>query len=132
MIMRSVVVVLAILAAAKVWTQDRIYRSAAEEALIHAYRDRAVDGCQRATRSNSPLTPNDQARLALIQAWSKPDRLTLMIGNPNVDVNIWEIDHAAWAMRFKFPYLILDAGGPTPVARCSYDVMLDRADVTAL
>ncbi|MFN3868970.1 MAG: hypothetical protein ACK4MF_07895 [Hyphomicrobiaceae bacterium] len=126
------VVVLALLAAGKVWTQDRIYRSAAEEALIHAYRDRAVDGCQRATRATSPLTPNDAARLALIQAWSKPDRLSLVIGNPHVDVNIWEVDHAAWAMRYKFPYLVLDAGMPKPFARCSYDVMLDRADVTAL
>lgn len=132
MLMRSVVLVLAILAVAKVWTQDRIYRSAAEDALIHAYRARAIDGCQRATRADSPLAPNEAARATLVQAWAKPDKLSVVIGNPDVQVHIWEVDHAAWAMRFKYPYVVLDAGVPAPVARCSYDVLLDRASVTAL
>ncbi|MBL8565074.1 MAG: hypothetical protein JNM89_05095 [Hyphomicrobiaceae bacterium] len=132
MLLRSVVVVLVILAATKVWTQDRIYRSATEEALIHAYRVKAVEGCQRATRAETPLAPTEQARATLVHAWTRPERLTLVIGNPEVKVSIWEVDHAAWGMRYRYPYLVLDAGSPAPFARCSYDVILDRASVTSL
>lgn len=132
MIMRSVVVALALLAGAKVYTQDKIYRSATEDALIHAYRAKAVDMCQRATTAESAVSPSDGARRALSHAWGKPASLRLVIGNSDVDVRIWEIDHAAWAMRFKYPYVVLEAGEPTPFARCSYDVMLDRASITAL
>lgn len=132
MIMRSVVVALALLAGAKIYTQDQIYRSATEDALIHAYRAKAVEMCQRATTTETAATPNDTARRTLSQAWAKPSSLRLIIGNSDVDVRIWEIDHAAWAMRFKFPYLVMEAGEPSPFARCRYDVMLDRASVTTL
>ncbi len=132
MLMRSVVVVLVLLAVAKVWTQDRIYRSATEDALIHAYRTKAVESCQRATRADTPLAPNENARATLIHAWSRPERLSIVIGNPEVQVSIWEVDHAAWGMRYRYPYLVLDAGSPAPFARCSYDVILDRASVSTL
>ena len=132
MIIRSVVVALALLAGAKVYTQDQISRSATEDALIHAYRAKAVDMCQRASTAEIAATPTEAARRTLNQAWVKPTSLRLVIGNNDVDVRIWEIDHAAWAMRFKFPYLVMEAGEPTPFARCRYDVMLDRASINAL
>lgn len=132
MIMRSIVIALALLAGAKIWTHEHIYRSATEEALIRAYRTKAIESCQRATRADQPITPTETARHALMQAWVKPDKLSLVIGNPNVEVNIWDVDHAAWAMRYRYPYVQLDAGAPAPFARCSYDVILDRASVTVL
>ena len=44
--MRALVLVLAVLAGAKIWTQERLYREGAEEALLLAYRERAMAACQ--------------------------------------------------------------------------------------
>lgn len=132
MIMRSVVVALAVLAAAKVWTQDHIYRSATEEALLHAYRAKAVDTCQKAPVPDSVATRTDSSRRALSQAWSRPSSLRLVIGNSDIAVNVWEVDNADWAARFKSTHIVLEAGEPTPFARCRYDVMHDRAAVSVL
>ena len=45
--MRAVVMILALLAGLKIWAHDRMFRSGAEEALIAAYRERAIAACQR-------------------------------------------------------------------------------------
>lgn len=131
--MRFVVLVLAALAAGKVWTQDRIFRSAAEDALLAAYRAKAIDTCRKASAASNATTGPEQANLRQIaQSFAQPTSARLEIGNPEIDVNLWDVDHAAWAMRFKYPYIVLDAGTPAPIARCSYDVTLDKANITLL
>ena len=45
--MRAVVMILALLAGLKIWAHDQMFRSGAEEALIAAYRERAIAACQR-------------------------------------------------------------------------------------
>ena len=131
--MRFVVLVLAALAAGKVWTQDRIFRSAAEEALLAAYRAKAIESCRKApAAANAALSPEQLNLRQIAQAFAQPVSARLEIGNPQLDVHVWDVDHVAWAMRFKYPYVILDAGAPTPIARCSYDVTLDKASITVL
>ena len=44
--MRALVLALALLAALKIWAQYTSFRSAAEQALVVAYRDRAVTACR--------------------------------------------------------------------------------------
>lgn len=132
MMMRLVVVVLALLAAAKIWTQHQIYRSATEEALIAAYRDAAIAACRALPLPGTPLTRTEEARRVLAEAWATPASVQVVIGNSDVDVSIWQVDHAGWDLRFRHPQLILDAGEPRPIARCSYDVKLRRAAISTL
>lgn len=130
--MRLAVAVLALLAGAKVWTQERMYRSATEDALVSVYKDKATERCRHAAATRSTGTPPDSARTPASEAFAKPATIRLEIGNPEVDVHIWEIDHAAWPMRYKYPYIVLDAGNSQHALRCSYDVTLDKAKISQL
>lgn len=114
---RVLVLVLALLAGAKVFTQERLYRQGAEEALLAAYRDRAIAACQ----SQEPF------RTAATEAaplWTRPQSVALAIGRRSVDVRIWELDNALWRARFRNPHVVLTT---TPQAVCEYDVIEGRA-----
>jgi hypothetical protein len=121
--MRALVIVLAVLAGAKVWTQEHLYREGAGDALIRAYRDRAIAACQ----SEQPVQPGADAPL-----WTRPASVALVIGRSEADVNIWDYDSALWPARFKHPHVVLTVaqGARPPV--CEYDVVEGRAYLTRL
>lgn len=112
--MRKLVLVLAILAAMKVWYQDSVYRDAAEAAVSSAYRVSATAACQR-------------LRQAANIDWTALDSLHLVAGNHDIPVQFWQIDHALWNARFKNPYLILKAGDASGQATCTYDIASGQA-----
>lgn len=116
--MRALVIMLALLAGVKVWTQERLYRQGAEDALLRAYRDRAVAACQ----SEQPVRANASSPL-----WTRPASVKLVIGRKVADVNIWELDHALWPARYKHPHVVLTAGERAPRPVCEYDVIEGRA-----
>jgi hypothetical protein len=120
--MRIFVLFLAMLAGSKVWVQDTLFRSGAEEALVAAYRDRAIQACQR--------QPSDsEGRSARGLDWSQPETIRLSTGSRAVSAYFWQVDHANWNARYRNPYLVLtareDAGGP----RCEYDVLYGQAKI---
>lgn len=118
--MRIVAIVLALLAAAKIWTQEALYRQSTADALIAAYRDRAIEACERtsarAQRGGKPQRPT----------FAKPSGIELVIGKSSVPVNVWDVDNVLWSMRFKYPYLVV-AGSDG--GRCSYDITLAQAEI---
>ena len=62
--MKAVVILLALLAAAKLGYQEYLFRSATRDAIIGAYREHAVQACQKDARSAAlGSTP---------QAWANP------------------------------------------------------------
>lgn len=126
--MRLVVMVLALLAGAKIWTQEQIYRSATEDALMHAYRGQAIASCRAAPLPAATGSSADPARRHLAAGFAQPASARLEIGNRDVSVAIWEVDHAAWAMRYTYPYIVLET--TAPAARCAYDVKLGKAQIT--
>jgi hypothetical protein len=88
--MRALVLVLAVLAGAKILAHERLYREGAEDALIRAYRERAMAACQSQeasrTRTVSAASP----------LWTRPASVGLVIGRKGADVNLWEVDDALW------------------------------------
>ncbi|MCB1520854.1 MAG: hypothetical protein KDJ37_09805 [Hyphomicrobiaceae bacterium] len=130
--MRIVVVVLAGLAGAKIWTQHAIHQTAMEDALIAAYRAKAVEACRHVAIPQIPAAPNAAARRVLADAWAHAGSPRVEIGDETVAVSIWQVDDAAWDLRFRHAYVVLEAGAPQPIARCSYDVKLGRAHVTGI
>lgn len=130
--LRPVAMVLALLAGAKIWTQEQLYRRATEEALVSAYQARAIATCRAVQPSGNAGTLNAAAQRNLSDAFAKPASIHLVIGNPDVPVQIWDVDHAAWAMRYTYPYIVLETGSPGQAARCSYDVKLNRAQISLL
>jgi hypothetical protein len=114
---RALVLVLAILAGLKLFMQQRLYRQGAEEALMLAYRDRAIAACQSqipekvATTSSQPL-------------WTRPSAVALAIGRKSAAVNIWDVKNELWPARFKHPHIVLTTSSN---AICEYDVVEGRA-----
>lgn len=121
--LRALVVMLAVLAGAKIWAQDRLYRDGAQEALIGAYRERAIAACQSEQMpragANSPL-------------WTRPASVDLVIGRSGVDVRIWQMGSDRWPARFKHPHVVLTLGDGQPAPVCEYDVIEGRAYVTQM
>lgn len=129
--MRFIAVSLVLLAGAKIWTQEQLYRSATEEALVHAYRSQAIAFCRAAPLpATSPGDASRTSRQRLASAFAAPTIARLEIGNRDMSVPIWELDHAAWAMRYTYPYIVLETS--SPAARCSYDVKLGKAQISLL
>jgi hypothetical protein len=119
--LRTLVVTLAVLAGAKIFAQDRLYREGAEDALIRAYSERAKAACQ------SQALPGPSSPL-----WTRPASVDLAIGRSSADVHIWQLYDAQWPVRFKHPHVVLTApgGGAAPV--CEYDVIEGRAYVSRM
>ncbi len=126
MMMRALVLALAVLAGAKIVAQERLYREGAEDALIRAYRERAMAACQ------SQDAASVQPASASAPLWTRPASVSLEIGRKSAHVNLWEVDNALWPARFKHPHVVLsartDASGPV----CEYDVVEGRAYLTQL
>ena len=116
--MRAVVLILAGLAGLKVWTHDHIYRSATEDALVHAYRDSAIDACQKGRRKDT------DGKLSV--NWNNTSSIHLVIGKRDVDVAIWDVDNPLWPVRYKYPLLVLKGGDYT----CEFDMTLGTASVS--
>ncbi len=113
--MRTLIVLLALFAAAKVGVKEWLYRSATDDVIVSAYRQRAADACTK-------TEPSKKAGFS-DKTWSDRANALLSIGNTAVPVYVWQTDHEAWAKKFRNPYLTLvlekSAGG----VRCDYDIV---------
>jgi len=120
--MRALVLALALLAGLKIWAQDSMYRSATDQALISAYRDRAVLACQAA-----PQKVGGSSTLAGVSVnWARSTEERLVIGNPHLSVYPWEVEHELWNARYKTAYLILNSPAGMD---CVYDLAIGTAQV---
>lgn len=120
--MRTIVMIVAALAGAKVWTQDRLVRASMSDALIEAYRERAQVVCGRET---AKLASPGQA------PWSSTSDAEITIGGNVASVMLWDYDNPLWAVRYRNPHLVLTGSGPRKL-KCSYDVTAGVAFVQTL
>jgi hypothetical protein len=119
--MRTVVLLLALLVAAKLGYQEYLFRSGTSEAIIGAYKEHAVQACQKDARS---------ASLGLDrQAWSSPTSIKVLIGKSALDVYPWQTDHPLWSARYRHPYLFLTTGRPSSPVYCEYDIVNAAASI---
>src|SRR6185437_9301346 len=79
--MRIVLIILVTLATLKVWTQDRTYRTVMGEALVEAYRARAIEVCRKQTAKKAPVA--SAAKIAGL--WNANSEAEIAIGDPDVD-----------------------------------------------
>lgn len=123
--MRLFVLALAFLAGAKVWTQDTLFRAGAEEALVAAYRDRALQACQKQPKSldGQPVRGIN---------WARPTSIHMATGSRSVKVHFWQVDHALWNARYKNPYLVLATSDSPGAPSCEYDVLYGQATIVGL
>lgn len=115
--MRKILLGLVVLAGAKVWYQDHTYRTAMGEAVVEAYRERAIEVCRRNAPKRTPGVREDAAA-----TWGPASSIEAVIGNPDIDVAIWDTQNPLWSQRFRDPHLILTASKGSTSTRCAYDV----------
>jgi hypothetical protein len=118
--MRALVAVLAILAAAKLWAQDHLYREGAQD-VIRAYRERAIAACQ-----------SHPGHARCCRRCGRGPQSRLVIGRSSANVRIWQLDSDLWPARFKHPHVVLTVNDGTPPSMCEYDVIEGRAYVTQM
>ena len=128
--MRLLVILLALLAAAKVATVEWLRHAAADDLIVSAYKPRALEACGREARRR-PLGVD-------AAAWTADTPVTLEIGDRRANVYVWQVNDPAWGERFRATYLHLTATGPAkPGAAevqvlCSYSVLAGTAVVGRL
>ncbi len=126
--MRAVLIVLALLAAAKVWTQDRLFREASGEALLAAYQQHAIAAC----RTRPPTDARGMPVVVGTVDWSKPESAEILIGNPEISVPFWQVDNPLWAARYKSAFVRLTIGDRLSRLACDYDVAAGSAKISIL
>ena len=120
-VMKTVVFILALLATVKLGHHEYLYRSATQEAIVAAYKERAADACRKDARS---------AFLGVAsQAWNAPTSVQLMIGKSSLDVQFWQVDNKLWNARYRNPLLVLSTGSPRGSVYCEYDIVNAAATV---
>jgi hypothetical protein len=122
--MRTFVVLLLLLAAAKLIFQEYQFRTAARDALVDAYRQHAVEACEREARG--------QVLGLGAQGFANARAVELVIGRRALDVYPWQVDHANWHARYRNPYLLLTAGARAGTVVCEYDIRNAIASVARL
>lgn len=132
--MRALVLLLAGMAGLKVWAQDHIYRSAAEDALVHAYRERAIDACQKDRPPSADRRKDGKSTHPATNVFANPASVRVVIGKRDVDVAIWDVDNPLWGVRYKYPLLVLHPaasgiGSASTGLICEFDVTLGTASV---
>ncbi len=126
--MRAVVIILALLVAAKVWAQDKLHREAADEALLAAYQLHAQAAC-----ADRPQTDARGMPVAVGSVnWKQPETAEILLGNPRLSVPIWQFEHPLWNARYKNPAVRLTVGDRFSRLACDYDVMSGKAELLVL
>jgi hypothetical protein len=122
--MKTIVILLAVLAAAKIGHHEYLFRISTRDALISAYKGHAIDACQK-----------DPASLTLglgAQAWSAARSIQLVIGKSTLSVYPWQVDNAQWNARYRNPYLFLTASQRGGAFGCEYDIVNASAFVSRM
>ena len=126
--MRAVVIILALLVAAKVWAQDKLHREAANEALLAAYQLHAQAACSERPQTDARGMPVAVGSVN----WKQPETAEILLGNSRLSVPIWQFEHPLWNARYKNPVLRLTVGDRFSRLACDYDVMDGKAELLVL
>lgn len=122
--MKTIVILLALLATTKLGYHEYLFRISTRDAVISAYKEHAIDACQK-----------DPASLTLglgTQAWAGARNIQLVIGKSTLSVYPWQFDNALWNARYRNPYLVLTASQRGGAFGCEYDIVNASAFVSRM
>jgi hypothetical protein len=111
----------AALAAGKIATVEYLGHAATRDAMVVAYSAQAIEACQRVR----PI----EGLQATATPWTRPHDMRLIVGDRRHPVGLWQVDHAAWADRYRKTYLLILAGLPAAPERCTFDIAAGTATV---
>jgi hypothetical protein len=117
--MKLVLCILVALALGKVGAQVYIRQKSIEDTVVQAYRQHAIAACglhdaAEAKKAGGPFFDRNLAAPA--------PHVALAIGQPELDVRIWQTSNPAWATRFSDPFLVVTTRTDNITTTCSYDI----------
>ena len=122
--MKAIVILLALLAAAKLGYQEYLFRAPARRPRRRLQGARDAAGRRRIARTQT---------LGMgAQAWANPKAIRLVIGKSSIDVYPWQVDDPMWNARYRNPYLLLTTSQRTATVSCEYDITNAAASVSRM
>ncbi len=119
--MRSLLLIVAMLAAAKFGWQEWSDRSAMAETLINTYRQDAIEACQK--EANSRNLKADTV------SWRKPEAVTLVIGSGTAEESFWQVSDDMFRTKPATPMIVIVARRLPYKLLCEYDVVRQTAAI---
>ncbi|MEZ5923337.1 MAG: hypothetical protein R3D57_03045 [Hyphomicrobiaceae bacterium] len=123
-IMRSLVLIVGLLAVGKVGYQEYVERSALTEVLLNTYRQDAVEACEREA-SNRNIA-------VAYSAWTTPSDMRISIGRSSEGEPYWDLGRAVLGAAGRDPYVVIVARERPYRIACDYDIVRQHATVNRM
>lgn len=122
--MRGLVLLVGLLAAAKLGYQEYAERSALTEVLLDTYRQDATEACRREAQARN-------FRMA-DWAWTSPKDLRISIGRSSDSEPYWQLGSALLSPTPRDPFVVLVADKDPYQIVCDYDIVRQQATINRL
>lgn len=122
--MRSLVLLVGLLAAGKVGYQEYVERNALTEVLLNTYRQDATEACEReADHRNFSVD---------YSAWSTPKEISISLGRSTDSEPYWQISEALLGAAERDPYVVILARTEPYKIVCDYDIVRQQATINRM
>lgn len=115
--MRKLLWLFIMMAATKYGYQDYVYRTSVGGYLVAIEKKRAISACAREAGA--------EKEVASYISFENSDNITVSIGNPALDVSMWDVNNPAWSARYQRPHIVILARTEPFEISCAYD-LVDR------
>ncbi len=122
--MRSLVLLVGLLAAGKVGYQEYVERNALTEVLLNTYRQDATEACEReADHRNFSVS---------YSAWSSSKEISISLGRSSDSEPYWQIGESLLGPAERDPYVVIVARKEPYKIVCDYDIVRQLATINRM
>ncbi len=118
--MKTIVLILIVLAAGKIGAQVYIRQQSIEATILTAYREHAIAACRQSSSYYAP--PPAYGTDAAAPAVGEIVDVRLSVGKKDLDVRLWQTNNKYWSARYRDPFIVVETRTPTGVSVCEYDI----------
>ena len=122
--MRSLVLMVGLLAAGKVGYQEYVERSALTEVLLNTYRQDATESCVREAHHRNFAVP--------YRSWSEPEAISISLGRSSDSEPYWQIGETLLGPAERDPYVVIVAREEPYRIVCDYDIVRQLATINRM
>jgi hypothetical protein len=122
--MRSLVLIVGLLAAGKVGYQEYVERAALTDALLNTYRQDATEACEReAEHRNFSVA---------YRSWAVPTEIGISLGRSSDKEPYWQIGETLLGPTERDPYVVIVAHQEPYRIVCDYDIVRQLATINRM
>ena len=122
--MRSLVLLVGLMAAGKVGYQEYVERGALTEVLLNTYRQDATEACEREAKHRNFSVS--------YSAWSAPKDIAISLGRSSDSEPYWQIGESLLGPAERDPYVVIEARTEPYRIICDYDIVRQQATINRM